>query len=274
MIRAEHFDYAVEDGVAIITLARPERLNALTFASYAELRDAFRDLEREDEVGAVLLTGTGRAFCSGGDVEDIIGPLLAMDSPELYTFTRMTCDLIQNMRRLSKPIVGAINGVSCGAGAVMTAACDFRLAVPRAKIAFLFTKVGLCGADMGSAYLLPRLIGHARAAELLFFGDFLEASDAERIGLYNKVVAPEELMPEALRWAKRLADGPRFANSMTKRMLDHEATQALEAAMEGEAQAQALCMRSPDYHEGFAAFTEKRVPDFRRVREEQNGASM
>ncbi|MBK9384658.1 MAG: enoyl-CoA hydratase family protein [Planctomycetes bacterium] len=272
MIHATQFSYRVEDGVAVITLARPDKLNALTFASYAELRDAFRDLEREDEVGAVVLTGTGRAFCSGGDVEDIIGPLLKMDSPELYAFTRMTCDLILNMRRLSKPIVGAINDVSCGAGAVMTAACDFRLAAPNAKIAFLFAKVGLCGADMGSAYLLPRLIGHARAAELLFFGDFIDAAEAERIGLYNKVVPGEQLLAEALRWAKRLADGPRFANGLTKRMLDHEATQALEAAMEGEAQAQALCMRHPDYLEGYRAFTEKRAPDFRGAREARRGS--
>ncbi|MCB9881504.1 MAG: enoyl-CoA hydratase family protein [Planctomycetes bacterium] len=268
MIQPKHFEYRVEDGVAVIQLARPDRLNALTFDSYAELRDTFAALQEEDEVRSVVLTGTGRAFCSGGDVKDIIGPLLDAKTEVLYRFTRMTCDLIRNMRLLDKPIVGAINGTACGAGAVMTAACDFRLASPEAKIAFLFVKVGLSGADMGAAWLLPRIVGEARASELLFLGEFVQADAAEQMGLYNAVHPAGDLMGRAMELARKLADGPSLGTMMTKRMLRVESTMSFEDALEAEAQAQALCMQHPDYREGFQAFLERRAPAFRTKTQE------
>ena len=261
-----HFRYREEAGVATIRLDRPERLNALTFDSYAELRDTFRALRERDSVRSVVITGTGRAFCSGGDVRDIIGKLFGVSPAELVAFTRMTCDLIENMRLLEKPIVGALNGTTCGAGAVIAAACDVRVASEDARIAFLFTKVGLCGADMGAAWLLPRIVGFGRATELLMFGDFIDAARAREIGLYNKVVPSAELEGEAQAWAKRLAEGPSMGLAMTKRMLNLEAHLPLGEAMQQEGWIQAECMRHPDYREAYVASTEKRAPDFTRHR--------
>ncbi len=258
----QHFDYEERAGVATIRLNRPERLNALTFDSYAELRDTFVALQDRDSVRSVVLTGTGRAFCSGGDVKDIIGHLFDVSDAQLLEFTRMTCDLILNMRRLEKPIVGALNGTTCGAGAVMALACDVRVAVPEAKIAFLFTQVGLCGADMGAAWLLPRVVGLGVASELLMGGQFISAARAHEVSLYNRVVEPDCLEVEACNWASELAAGPSMGLAMTKRMLNAEAHMSLEEAMQTEGWIQAECMKHPDYQESFAAFTEKRPKDF------------
>lgn len=259
----EHFRYSEEDGVATIRLDRPDRLNALTFESYAELRDAFVTLRGSDHVRAVVLTGTGRAFCSGGDVKDIIGRLFDVPDSTLYAFTRMTCDLIENMRLLEKPIIASLNGTTCGAGAVMAAAADIRVAAESAKIAFLFTKVGLSGADMGAAWLLPRIVGAGHAAELLMGGEFIGADRAYEIGLYNQVVTGEELEDATSTWARRLADGPAHGVAITKRMLNAEASMGLREAMQAEGWIQAECMKHPDYKEAFDAFLEKRAPDFR-----------
>ena len=258
----EHFDYSEADGVATIRLNRPERLNALTFDSYAELRDTFFALRTRDSVRSVLLIGTGRAFCSGGDVKDIIGKLFGVGQAELVRFTRMTCDLIENMRRLEKPIVAALNGTTCGAGAVMAIAADIRIAAESAKIAFLFTKVGLCGADMGAGWLLPRIVGQGHASELLMAGDFISAQRAAEIGLYNRVVPNEELEQAGLEYAQKLAKGPSMGLAITKRMLNDEASMSLAEAMQAEGFIQAECMRHPDYKESYDAFMEKRQPDF------------
>lgn len=260
----KHFRYRECEGVATIRLDRPERLNALTFESYAELRDTFVALRTRDSVRSVILTGTGRAFCTGGDVKDIIGRMFAMGAAEVLEFTRMTCDLIESMRTLEKPIVAALNGTTCGAGAVMAAAADVRLACDEAKIAFLFVKVGLCGADMGAAWLLPRIVGLGHASELLMLGDFVDAKRAYEIGLYNKVVPAADLMAEAQRWAQRLADGPTMGMAVTKRMLNAESSMTLAAAMQAEGWIQAECMAHPDYREGFDASTAKRPPRFRQ----------
>jgi enoyl-CoA hydratase/carnithine racemase len=259
----KHFRYEESEGVATIRLERPERLNALTFESYAELRDAFAALGKRDAVRAVLLTGTGRAFCTGGDVKDIIGKLFGVSDAELLAFTRMTCDLIANMRALEKPIVAGLNGTTCGAGAVMAIAADVRIAAQGARIAFLFTKVGLSGADMGAAWLLPRIIGFGLASELLMTGEFIDAKRAERIGLYNHVVPDEELPAAALAFARKLAAGPSRGLAVTKRMLEREATMTLPEALQAEAWIQAECMKHPDYHEAYRAFVEKRPADFR-----------
>lgn len=263
-IQTEHFDYSEAEGVATIRLNRPERLNALTFDSYAELRDTFAALRDRDSVRSVLLTGTGRAFCSGGDVKDIIGRLFGVSDAELLAFTRMTCDLIENMRRLEKPIIGALNGTTCGAGAVMAVACDLRVAADTAKIAFLFTKVGLCGADMGAAWLLPRIVGMGHATELLMRGEFISAQRAAEIGLYNQVVPAEELEAVAGRIAAELAAGPSMGLAMTKRMLNAEASMTLGEAMQAEGWIQAECMKHPDYREAYEAFVEKRPVQFAR----------
>ncbi|MBL6756502.1 MAG: enoyl-CoA hydratase family protein [Planctomycetes bacterium] len=261
-IQPEHFDYEERDGVATIRLNRPERLNALTFDSYAELRDTFRALGERDSVRSVLLTGTGRAFCSGGDVLDIIGKLFGVPDSALVAFTRMTCDLIENMRRLEKPIVAALNGTTCGAGAVMAAAADIRIASDSAKIAFLFTQVGLSGADMGAAWLLPRIVGLGHASELLMAGEFISAERAERIGLYNHVVSGDELEEAARAMAEKLAAGPGMGLAVTKRMLNAEAHMDLGEAMQAEGWIQAECMKHPDYRESYDAFVEKRPKDF------------
>ncbi len=261
-MQPKHFDYVEADGIATIRLNRPERLNALTFDSYAELRDTFLALRTRDSVRAVVLTGTGRAFCSGGDVKDIIGKLFGVGDAELLAFTRMTCDLIENIRRLEKPVIGALNGTTCGAGAVMAAACDVRIATDSAKIAFLFTKVGLCGADMGAAWLLPRIVGMGHASELLMLGDFISAQRAYEIGLYNRLVTEDQLEEATADWARKLADGPSMGLAMTKRMLNAEASMGLGEAMQTEGWIQAECMKHPDYRESYDAFVEKRPKNF------------
>jgi enoyl-CoA hydratase/carnithine racemase len=263
MIEPKSFLYEVRDGVAAITLNRPERLNALTFEVYRELTETFAALRAEEEVRAVVITGAGRAFCSGGDVHDIIGQLFERDMQGLLEFTRLTCELIRNIRALPKPVIASLNGTTAGAGACIALASDIRIASPSAKIAFLFVKVGLSGADMGAAYLLPRLVGLAKATEMLYTGDFISAEEAERIGLYNRVVAPEELETETRTLALRLARGPSFALAMTKEMLNREMDVSLDTALEWEAQAQAVCMQHPDYREAYEAFVEKRDPKFK-----------
>ena len=260
----ESFRYALdaETGVATVTLDRPERLNALTFEVYRELTDVFVALDREPGVRSVLVTGSGRAFCSGGDVEDIIGGLFERDYRGLLEFTRNTGELILAMLRCRRPIVGALNGTVAGAGAVIAAACDVRVAAERAKIAYLFTKVGLSGADMGASWLLPRIVGMGRAMELLMTGDFIDAREAWRIGLYNRVVADEELAAEARGWAERLARGPAFGLEVTKTMVRREAAMDLESALASEVEIQAACMEHPDFREAYEAFKEKRAPRF------------
>jgi enoyl-CoA hydratase/carnithine racemase len=256
------FELDIVRGVATITLSRPERLNALTFESYRELCSTFRSLERADHARAVVITGRGRGFCSGGDVEGIIAELFAYDARGLLEFTRATGALIQSIRELRRPVVAAVNGVAVGAGAVVAAACDLRVAAASARFGFIFPKVGLCGADMGAAYLLPRIVGLGRAAELLFFGDVIGADEAHRIGLANRVVPDAECVPTALAWAERLARGPGFAHSMTKQMLESEHVMPLAAAIEAEAQAQALCMGHGDFREAYDANRAKRPPRF------------
>lgn len=249
-------------GVATITLNRPDRLNALTFDVYRELRDAFRALDTEPGVRAVIITGAGRAFCSGGDVEDIIGALFERDDAGLLAFTELTCDVILAMRQCRRPIIGALNGTVAGAGAVIAAACDVRVAADSARIAFLFTKVGLSGADMGAAWLLPRLVGLGHATELLMTGDFIDAATALRIGLYNRVVAAANVLEEARRFADKLAHGPSVALGVTKEALNREAHMDLTTALDAEARAQAECMRNPNFREAYEAFKAKRVPKF------------
>ncbi|MBL8863071.1 MAG: enoyl-CoA hydratase family protein [Planctomycetes bacterium] len=258
----QHFRYHEDQGVAVLRLDRPERLNALTFESYRELAETFVALRTRAEVRAVLVTGTGRAFCTGGDQRDIIAPLLTATKAELNAFTRLTCELIANVRRLEKPVVAGLNGIACGAGAVLAAACDVRVAAESAKIAFLFTKVGLSGADMGAAWLLPRIVGLGRASELLMSGEWVDARRAYEIGLYNQLVPDAELPGAALDAARRLAAGPALGLAVTKRMLNLEASMTLEEAMAAEGWVQAECMSSSDYAEGYRAFVEKRAPDF------------
>jgi enoyl-CoA hydratase/carnithine racemase len=258
----KHFVYTESDGIATIRLNRPERLNALTFDSYRELADTFEALRTRDSVRTVVITGTGRAFCSGGDVEDIIGALFGVSQAEVHAFTRLTCRLIENIRALEKPVIASLNGTTCGAGAVIAAACDLRIAAQSAKIAFLFVKVGLCGADMGAAWLLPRIVGIGNATELLMLGDFITAQRAREIGLYNQVVPDAELAAKTAEIAKRLSEGPSFGLAMTKRMLDTEASMTLRAALGAEAWVQAECMAHPDYRESYDAWKEKRKPDF------------
>jgi enoyl-CoA hydratase/carnithine racemase len=249
-------------GVATITLDRPERLNALTFEIYDELRNTFRRLSGEAGVRAIIVTGSGKAFCSGGDVHDIIGELFARDYRGLLEFTRMTCDLVLAIRQCRRPVVAALNGTTAGAGAVIAAACDIRIAAASAKIAFLFTKVGLSGADMGAAWLLPRIVGLGRATELLMTGDFITADEAFRIGLYNRVVPDGELPAAARAFAEKLAAGPAFAHEITKDALNREAHMDLAAALEAEAQIQASLMTHPDFREAYDAFVAKRPPRF------------
>ncbi len=263
MIETKSFLYDVREGVAWITLNRPERLNALTFEVYRELTDTFAALRDEREVRAVVITGAGRAFCSGGDVRDIIGELQGRDVEGLLEFTRLTCELVRNIRLLRKPVIASLNGTVAGAGACIALASDLRVASTEARIAFLFVKVGLSGADMGAAHLLPRLVGLAKATELLYTGDFITAEEAYRIGLYNRVVAPDELESETRTLAERLARGPAFALAVTKEMLDREMDVSFDTALELEAQAQAICMQHPDYNEAYEAFMEKREPKFK-----------
>jgi enoyl-CoA hydratase/carnithine racemase len=248
--------------VAMITLNRPERLNALTFAVYTELRDAFRTLDTAPGVRAIMITGAGRAFCSGGDVEDIIGALLGKGLKALHEFTALTCDLILAMRRCRRPIVGALNGTVAGAGAVIAAACDIRIAAESAKIAFLFTRVGLSGADMGAAWLLPRIVGYGLASEILMTGDFVDPKRAYEIGLYNRVVPQAQVLVEARAVAEKLARGPSEALGITKQALEGEAALDLEAALAYEAEVQAQLMQGPNFREAHEAFTAKRDPKF------------
>lgn len=262
---AGSFLYAIDrdTGVATITLNRPDRLNALTFDVYEELTDTFRSLDQEPGIRTVVITGAGRAFCSGGDVEDIIGALFERDAEGLLAFTRLTCDLIAAIRSCKLPVIAALNGTVAGAGAVIATACDVRIADESAKIAFLFTKVGLSGADMGAAWLLPRVIGWGRATELLMTGDFIDADEAYRIGLYNRVVARgTDVVAEAQSLATRLAAGPSEALAVTKAALNAETSMDLDRALDAEARAQADCMRHPNFKEAYAAFREKRKPRF------------
>lgn len=259
-----HFGWStVHDGrVGIVTLNRPERKNPLTFESYAELRDLFRDLAYASDVRAIVLNGAGGNFCSGGDVFEIIEPLTRMAVPALLAFTRMTGDLVKAMRACPQPIIAAVDGVAAGAGAILAMASDLRLATPRTRTAFLFTRVGLAGCDMGACALLPRLIGQGRASDLLFTGRNMDAVEGERWGFYNGIVEPEALLAEATRRAADLADGPAFAHAMTKTMLQQEWNVSVEQAIEMEAQAQVLCMGTQDFRRAFEAFAAKRTPRF------------
>jgi len=262
MIQPKSFLYEARASVARITLNRPERLNALTFEVYRELTDTFAALRDEKDVRVVVITGAGRAFCSGGDVHDIIGELFSRNMEGLLEFTRLTCDLIRNIRILPKPVIASLNGTTAGAGACIALASDIRIASEEARIAFLFVKVGLSGADMGAAHLLPRIVGLAKATELLYTGDFISAAEAERIGLYNKVVTAGELANVTRELSERLAQGPAFALAKTKEMLNREIDMNLSAALECEAHAQAICMQHPDYREAYEAFVAKRPPKF------------
>ena len=250
------------DQVAVVTLDRPERKNPLTFDSYAALRDWFGGLRDDPAVRAVVLTGAGGNFCSGGDVHEIIGPLTSMDAPGLLRFTRMTGDLVLAMRACPAPIVAAVDGVCAGAGAILAMASDLRLGTARSRVAFLFTRVGLAGADMGACAILPRLIGQGRASDLLFTGRSMDGAEAERWGFYNRLCEPETVLDEALAMAKTLAAGPTFAHAMTKRMLHQEWSMGIEQAIEAEAQAQALCMATGDFRRAYEAFAAKRTPVF------------
>ena len=260
--RPSHFAYAFADRVATITLNRPERKNPLTFESYAELRDLFRALVYTPAVKAVVVTGAGGNFCSGGDVHEIIGPLTKMAMPELLAFTRMTGDLVKAMRKCPQPIVAAIDGVCAGAGAIMAMASDIRFGTPAAKTAFLFTRVGLAGADMGACAILPRIIGQGRTADLLFSGRSFSAEEGERWGFFNRIVAADALQGEAAAYAAMLAHGPTFAHGMTKTQLEMEWAMPVETAIEAEAQAQAICMQTRDFERAYHAFVAKQKPAF------------
>ena len=260
---AKHFKYKLSDGVACITLDRPERKNPLTFDSYAELRDLFRAMSQANDVKAVVLTGAGENFCSGGDVHEIIGPLTELDMPGLLAFTRMTGDLVKAMRACPQPIVAAIDGVCAGAGAILAMASDIRLGTARSKTAFLFTRVGLAGCDMGACAILPRIIGQGRAAELLFTGRSMAGEEAERWGFFNRLCAPEQLLTGALELAGELASGPTFAHGMTKKMLHQEWNMGVDEAIEAEAQAQAICMATNDFDRAYQAFVAKQKPVFK-----------
>ncbi|WP_341907748.1 enoyl-CoA hydratase family protein [Polaromonas sp. YR568] len=260
--QAKHFAYAVEGGVATLTLNRPERKNPLTFDSYAELRDLFHALNRATDIKAVVITGAGGNFCSGGDVHEIIGPLTKMTMPELLEFTRMTGDLIKAMRLCPQPVIAAIDGICAGAGAMMALAADMRLGTPQAKTAFLFTRVGLAGADMGACALLPRLIGQGRASELLFTGRAMTAQEGLNWGFFNALYEPQDVLAQAQKLAHELASGPTFAHAMTKTMLHQEWAMTLDQAIEAEAQAQAICMQTQDFTRAYEAFAAKQKPVF------------
>jgi enoyl-CoA hydratase/carnithine racemase len=260
--QATHFQWQVEAGVATITLARPERKNPLTFASYAELRDLFGHLKYATDVHAVVVTGSGGNFCSGGDVHEIIGPLVQLSAPELLMFTRMTGDLVKAMRACPQPIVAAIDGVCAGAGAIIAMASDLRLGTTRTKVAFLFNRVGLAGCDMGACAMLPRIVGQGRASELLYTGRALGGEEGERWGFFNRIVAPEAVLGDAQALARELAAGPSFANGITKTMLHQEWNMGIDQAIEAEAQAQAICMLTEDFKRAYHAFVAKQKPVF------------
>jgi len=257
-----HFLCSIEDGIATVRLDRPERKNPLTFESYAELRDWFRDLHYADDVNAVVFASNGGNFSSGGDVHDIIGPLTDMSMKELLAFTRMTGDLVKAIINCGKPVIAAVDGVCVGAGAIIAMASDLRIATPEAKTAFLFTRVGLAGCDMGACAILPRIIGQGRAAELLYTGRSMSAEEGERWGFYNRLVASADLEAEAVSFAARIAAGPNFGHMMTKTMLAQEWSMSIEQAIEAEAQAQAICMQTEDFIRAYKAFVAKEKPVF------------
>jgi enoyl-CoA hydratase/carnithine racemase len=259
---ARHFGYTASGKVATITLNRPDRKNPLTFDTYAELGTLFRKLAHASDIKAVVFTGEGGNFCSGGDVHEIIGPLVAMDMPQLLRFTRMTGELVKSMRECPQPIVAAIDGVCTGAGAMIACASDLRFATRRSKVAFLFVRVGLAGADMGACTLLPRLIGLSRAADLLYTGRVVDGEEAERFGFHNRLVEPDALLAEATAMAQSLADGPTFGHAMTKKMLWQEWSSGLGECIEAEAQAQAICMQTHDFERAYRAFVAKSKPVF------------
>jgi enoyl-CoA hydratase/carnithine racemase len=258
----QHFQWQQQGRVGIITLNRPERKNPLTFESYAELRDFFRALVGVQAVRALVITGAGGNFCSGGDVHEIIGPLTRMDAAGLRNFTQMTGDLVKAMRACPQPIVAAVDGVCAGAGAILAMASDFRLGTPRAKTAFLFTRVGLAGCDMGACAILPRIIGQGRASELLFTGRSLLADEGLAWGFFNRLIAPETVLAESLALATEIAQGPTFAHAMTKKMLHAEWAMTVDAAIDAEAAAQAVCMETQDFHRAYHAFVAKQKPKF------------
>jgi enoyl-CoA hydratase/carnithine racemase len=258
--RPEHFRWQVQDNVAIVTLNRPERKNPLTFESYAELRDTFHRLQYAEDVRAVVITGEGGNFCSGGDVHEIIGPLTKMDMNGLLTFTRMTGNLVKEMRTCPQPIVAAVDGVCAGAGAILSMASDLRYATPDTKTAFLFVRVGLAGCDMGACAILPRIIGHGRASELLYTGRSMSADEGKAWGYYNDVVPKEQVLQKAVDMAKSLAAGPAFAHFMTKKCLHQEWNQTIEQALETEAEAQAICMQTQDFTRAYNAIVAKEKP--------------
>jgi enoyl-CoA hydratase/carnithine racemase len=264
--RPDHFLWSLDGKVATITLNRPERKNPLTFESYAELRDTFRALLYADPVKCVVLTGAGGNFCSGGDVHEIIGPLVRMqeagDMQGLLDFTRMTGDLVKAMRACPQVIIVAVDGICAGAGSILAMASDLRLGTEASKVAFLFTRVGLAGADMGACSLLPRIIGAGRAADLLYTGRSMDGVEAERWGFFNRLCKPEDVLSEAQALATSLADGPTFAHAMTKRCLHQEWSMSIDEAIEAEAQAQAICMQTKDYGRAYRAFVEKKRPVF------------
>ena len=258
----KHFLWRTENDVGIIQLNRPDRKNPLTFESYAELRDTFRDLRYADDIHAVVFLPNGRNFCSGGDVHEIIGPLVAMEMKDLLAFTRMTGDLVKAMLNCGKPIISAIDGVAVGAGAIIAMVSDLRIATPEAQTAFLFTRVGLAGCDMGACAILPRIVGQGRAAELLYTGRVLGGEEAERWGFFNRLAEPDAVLSEATEMAESLAQGPTFAHGLTKRMLHVEWNMSIEQAIEAEAQTQALAMQTRDFHRAYEAFVAKRSPVF------------
>jgi enoyl-CoA hydratase/carnithine racemase len=265
-IRPRSFGWSVADRVATVTLDRPERKNPLTFEAYRELADTFHRLRHVEEVKAVVLTGAGENFCSGGDVHEIIGPLVAMREEkrmdQILEFTRLTGELVRTLRHCPQPIIAAVDGICAGAGAILAMASDLRFGTPRSRVAFLFTRVGLSGADMGACAILPRIIGQGRAAELLYTGRFLEADEAERWGFYNRLVPPERLLDEAQALAHSLAHGPTFAHAVTKNQLHQEWSLGVDEAIEAEAQAQAICMQTEDFARAFRAFAAKEKPVF------------
>jgi enoyl-CoA hydratase/carnithine racemase len=260
--QAQHFLWSASGSVATITLNRPEKKNPLTFESYAELRDLFRGLVYADDIKVIVLTGAGGNFCSGGDVHEIIGPLTEMSMPELLDFTRMTGDVVKAMRACPQPIIAAMDGVCAGAGAALAMASDFRYGTPNCKTAFLFTRVGLAGCDMGACSILPRIIGQGRAAELLFTGRSMTADEGLRWGFYNDLYEPDEVLNKALELAERLAAGPTFAHGMTKKMLHAEWSMSINDAIEAEAEAQAICMQTQDFRRAYEAFVNKQQPVF------------
>jgi enoyl-CoA hydratase/carnithine racemase len=261
-LEPQHFLWVVEDRIARVRLDRPERKNPLTFQSYAELRDTFRNLVYAEDVDAVVFLPNGGNFCSGGDVHDIIGPLVAMEMKELLAFTRMTGDFVKAMLHCGKPIISAVDGVAVGAGAIIAMASDIRIATPEAKTAFLFTRVGLAGCDMGACAILPRIIGQGRAAELLYTGRTMTAEEGERWGFYNRLVDATALEKEALDLARRIVSGPTFAHGITKTQLNQEWSMSLDQAIEAEAQAQAICMQTRDFERAYRAFVAKEKPVF------------